>query len=120
MRPAHSFKSVDVLIMRQSLRKVAIFGEPFWFIGAKGNAAVALSAAVRIQKQERPNHVSIDLAMTAVLCLALEGHTPAAVLLSSALRKRSSFEPHCTMLSDAWLHSKTEKRPPNPARTKLQ
>ena len=105
VRPVHSFSNVDVLIARQFLRKVAIAGEPFWYLGAAGNAAVAMRVAVRIQSQQKPNLVTLDVAMTAVLCIALAGHEPAAVLLASALKRRSDIEPHCVALSDGWLAS---------------
>jgi len=110
-RPAHSFKDIDVVIARLFLRKSAIIGEPHWFLGAAGDAAVALGVAIRILRQERPNQVLLDLAMTAVLCVALEGHAPAALLLSSTLMRRSGIEAHCEVLSDTWLNAKPAKRP---------
>ncbi|MGZ5172239.1 MAG: hypothetical protein ACXWCY_32910 [Burkholderiales bacterium] len=103
-RPAHAFKEIDVVIARHFLRKSAIIGEPHWFLGATGDAAVALGVAIRIQRQGRPNQVLLDLAMTAVLCVALEGHTPAALLLSSSLKRRAGIEPLCEALSDTWLN----------------
>jgi hypothetical protein len=106
VRPAHAFKDIDVVIARHFLRKSAIIGEPYWFLGAAGDAAVALGVALRIQRQERQNLVSLDLAMTAVLCVALEGHTPAALLLSSSLQRRAGIEPLCEALSDTWLNVK--------------
>lgn len=115
VRPAHSFGLVDVLIARQFLRKIAIVGEPFWFLGASGNAAVAIRVAVRVQKQDRPNPTSLDAAMTAVLCIALAGHAPAVIFLSSALRQRSHVEPHCGVLSNTWLVLKSRKRLARPA-----
>jgi len=108
-RPAHAFKDIDVVIARHFLRKSAIIGEPHWFLGATGDAAVALGVATRIQRQERSNQVLVDLAMTAVLCVALEGHTPAALLLSSSLKRRSGIEPHCEALSDTWLNAKAAR-----------
>ena len=117
VRPAHSFGAIDVLIARQFLRKIAIVGEPFWFLGASGNAAVAIRVAVQIQKQDKLNPASLDAAMTAVLCIALAGHAPAAIFLSSALWRRSHVEPHCGALSNTWLAFKPRKRLPSPART---
>ena len=108
-RPAHAFKDIDVVIARHFLRKSAIIGEPHWFLGATGDAAVALGVALRIQRQERPNLVLLDLAMTAVLCVALEGHTPATLLLSSSLKRRAGIEPHCEALSDTWLNAKAAR-----------
>jgi len=103
VRPADAFRRMDVVIARHFLRKSAIIGEPFWFLGAAGDAAVALGVAGRIQRQGKLNLISLDLAMTAVLCVALEGHTPAALLLSSSLKQRASIEPLCEALSDTWL-----------------
>lgn len=110
-RPAHAFKEIDVVIARHFLQKSAIIGEPHWFLGAAGDAAVALGVAIRIQRLERPNLVLLDLAMTAVLCVALEGHTPAALLLSSSLERRAGIEPHCDALSDTWLNVKAFMKP---------
>jgi hypothetical protein len=103
VRPAHAFKDCDVFIARHFLRKSAILGEAHWFLGAAGDAPVAIGVANRIARRQRPNLVSLDLAMTAVLCVALEGDTAATLLLSAALKRRSDIDPLCGQLSDTWL-----------------
>jgi hypothetical protein len=109
-RPAHSFKDADVLIARRFLKKSAIIGEPHWFLGAEGDAAVALGVAMRIRRQQRSNLVSLDLAMTAVLCVALEGNAAAALLLSATLKRSSGTDRLHHVLSDSWLRNNLQRR----------
>jgi cardiolipin synthase len=46
------------------------------------------------------------LALSAVLACALEGDPASAILISSALRRRSKFDPSCRQLSLLWLVAK--------------
>jgi hypothetical protein len=103
VRAADEFKEVDVFIARRLLSKSAIIGEPHWFLGAAGDAAVAINVARRAQKHGGVSLVSLDVAMTAVLCIALEGDVAAALFLSAALKRRSDVDPPCGALSDSWL-----------------
>lgn len=103
VRPADNFKRPDVCIARRFLAKTAIVGEPYWFAGASGNAAVAINVARRVQRQGAASLVSIDVAMTAVLCIALEGSLTAALFLAAALKRRTHIDPRCAALSDSWL-----------------
>lgn len=102
-RPAHSFRDVDVIIARCIMKRSAIIGEPYWFLGANGDAAVALGVAMRIRRQRRSDLVTLDVAMTAVLCAALEGDPASALLLAATLKDRSDIDPLCHALSDSWL-----------------
>jgi hypothetical protein len=110
VRPSYAFKDSDVFVARHLLRKSAIIGEPYWFLGAAGDAPVAVGVAIRIERRRRPNLVSLDFAMTAVLCVALEGDTAAALLLSAALKRRSDIDPLCAALSDTWLTHGSRRR----------
>jgi hypothetical protein len=110
VRPAYAFRKHDVSIARQFLRKCAIIGEAHWFFGAAGNAPVAIGVATRIARRQKPNLLSLDVAMTAVLCVALEGDTAATLFLSSALERRSNIDPLCGPLSDTWLTNEFRMR----------
>jgi hypothetical protein len=101
VRSADAFVSVDVCIARHLLRRLAIAGEPHWFLGAAGDPAVAINVARRAQQQSA--RVSLDVAMTAVLCAALEGDVAAGLFLSATLKERSEIDPPCAALSDSWL-----------------
>ena len=114
-RAAHSFKSSDIAIARCFLRKSAIIGEPRWHLAAQGNAAIAIGVALRIRKQTT-NFISVDLAMTAVLCVALEGASAAAFLLASALESRTAIDPQGAALSMGWRsHGQSQCRSRNGA-----
>lgn len=110
-RPAYGFKGLEISIARRFLRDTGIMGEPHWYLGAAGDAAVAIGVAIRIRRQAAPlNLVSLDLAMTAVLCVALEGNAAAALLLSATLKARSTEDPTCVVLSESWLTEEFKKR----------
>jgi hypothetical protein len=110
MRAADEFKDVDVCIARHFLTRSAIIGEPHWFLGAAGDPAVAIGVALRIQRHRKETLVSLDLAMTAVMCVALEGDAAAALLLSATLKGRSGIDPLCDSLSDTWLTNELGRR----------
>lgn len=103
VRAPDDFKKVDVFVARHILRKSAIIGEPHWFLGAAGDAAIAINVARRAQTRDGVSLVSLDVAMTAVLCIALEGDVAAALFLSAALKRRSEFDSRCAALSDGWI-----------------
>lgn len=73
---------------------------------------MAIGVALRVQKRAGEKLVLIDVAMTAVLCCAVERDATAAMLLSGILKQRAATDPFCGDLSDSWL---TDKR-----RTRLQ
>lgn len=102
-RAADDFKKIDVFIARHFLQKSAIIGEPHWFLAAAGDSAVAVGVALRALKEGGNTQVSLDVAMTAVLCVALEGDPTAVVLMATALKRRSETDPPCSHLSDGWL-----------------
>src|SRR5579871_6088508 len=81
-RRAEDFKRSDVAIARSVLTRSAILGEPHWHLGARGDTAVAIGVALRARRQSGENLVVVDVAMTAVLCCAVEGDTTAGLLLS--------------------------------------
>lgn len=108
-RSADEFKKIDVVIARTVLTRTGIIGEPHWHLGAAGDPAVAIGVALRTQR--RPNSiVALDVAMTAVLCVALEGDLTAALILSAALRCRADIGAHCGAISDSWLAYRPNKR----------
>lgn len=101
-RPAH-FKEVDIYIARHVLTKSAIIGESHWHLGAAGNLAIAINVARRANKKRGGSLVSVDVAMTAVLCLALEGNVEAKLFLAAILHQRSEVDQVSGELSDGWL-----------------
>jgi hypothetical protein len=101
-RRPERFKEVDIYIARYVLTKCAIIGEPHWHIGAAGNPAIAINVARRAHK--RHSRISLDLAMTAVLCVALDGNVEAKLFLSAILHQRSEIDRIAGELSDRWLN----------------
>lgn len=109
-RSADEFNKIDVAIARAVLTRSAIIGEPHWHLGAAGDPAVAIGVALRVQKRSGEKLILLDVAMTAVLCCAVEGDATAAVLLSGILKQRSASDPFYANLSDTWLVNKRRKR----------
>lgn len=101
-RPEH-FKEVDIYIARHVLTKSAIIGESHWHLGAAGNLAIAINVAHRANKKRGGSLVSVDVAMTAVLCIALEGNVEAKLFLAAILHQRSEIDQVFGELSDRWL-----------------
>jgi hypothetical protein len=102
-RPAQAFEYDEILVLRGILKKSAIIGEPFWFLAARGDPAVAIGVALRLRRQGTGNPVAFDLAMSAVLCASLEDNAAAALLLSATLKCRVPIDAACDELSDSWL-----------------
>jgi hypothetical protein len=102
-RPAQSFKRCDVVAARRVLMKSAIIGEPDWLRGVRGDAPTTLGIALRVRREKGPGCVCFDLAMTAVLCVAVEGNAAAALLLSAALKAIATSDPSADPLSSSWL-----------------
>jgi hypothetical protein len=100
LRRADEFTKADIGIARHILKKTAVIGEPHWFLGAAGDIAVAMNVAHRALK--RDGHILLDVAMTAVLCIALEGNVAAALFLSATLKRQPEHDPSRT-LADSWL-----------------
>jgi hypothetical protein len=92
--------------IREALLGTEIYGEPDWSRAILGEAAVAIRVAVEQMKTRKITATEIDLALSAVLACALEGDPASAILISSALRRRSKCDPPCRLLSLLWLVSK--------------
>jgi hypothetical protein len=92
--------------IREALLGTEIYGEPDWSRAILGDAAVAIRVAVEQMKACKITAIEIDLALSAVLACALEGDAASAILISSALRRRSKCDPPCRLLSLLWLVSK--------------
>src|SRR6185312_3536221 len=114
-RRAEEFKRTDCAIARGVLTRSAILGEPHWHLAAHGDTAVAIGVALRVQKRSGENLILVDVAMTAVLCCAVEGDATAALLLSATLKRRADKYARFNGLSDSWLVYSAKKR-----RQKLQ
>jgi hypothetical protein len=92
--------------IREALLGTEIPGTMDWSRAIHGDAAVAIRIAVEQMKLRTITAVEVDLALSAVLACALEGDPASAIVISSALRRRSSCEPPCKLLSDLWLVAK--------------
>lgn len=96
----------DVGRLRKCLLDTTLPSEPDWKRAILGDVAVAIAIAVRQLKFHRITDPEIDLALSAVLACAIEGDAAAAVLVSSALRRRSKKFKRCHWLSLLWLTAK--------------
>jgi hypothetical protein len=96
----------DVSRLRKTLLGTSIRSEPDWNRAILGDAAVAIGIAVRQLKFHKITAPEVDLALSAVLACALEGNAAAAILISSALRRRSKKFRRCFQLSLLWLEAK--------------
>jgi hypothetical protein len=92
--------------IREALLGTEIHGEPDWPRAILGEAAVAIRVAVGQMKVRKITAAEVDLALSAVLACALEGDPASAILISSALRRRSKCDPPCKHLSLLWLVAK--------------
>lgn len=92
--------------IREALIGTEIHGEPDWHRAILGEAAVAIRIAVKQMKERKITATEIDLALSAVLACALEGEPASAILISSALRRRSKCDRSCRNLSLLWLVAK--------------
>lgn len=92
--------------IREALLGTEIHGEPDWSRAILGDAAVAIRVAVGQMKVRKITATEVDLALSAVLACALEGDPASAILISSALRRRSKFDLTCRHLSLLWLVAK--------------
>ena len=92
--------------IRAVLLGTEIPGEPDWSRAILGDAAVAIRVAVAQMKVRKITATEVDLALSAVLACALEADPASAILISSALRRRSKLDPSCRLLSLLWLVAK--------------
>jgi hypothetical protein len=92
--------------IREALLGTEIPGTMDWFRAIHGDAAIAIRVAVEQMKLRSITAVEVDLALSAVLACALEGDPASAIVISSALRRRSKCEPPCKLLSELWLVAK--------------
>jgi hypothetical protein len=89
--------------IRKALLGTDIPEETEWFSAILGEAAVAIRIAVEQMKMRKITDPEVDLSLSAVLACALEGEPASAVVISSALRRRSKLDPPCKALSLLWL-----------------
>ena len=92
--------------MREALLNTEVHGDPEWFRAVLGDAAIAIRIAVEQLKVRKITDTEVDLALSAVMACALEGEPTSAILISSALRRRSKCDPSCMDLSLLWLVAK--------------
>lgn len=92
--------------IREALLGTEIHGEPDWPRAILGDAAIAIRIAVGQMQARTITATEVDLALSAVLACALEGEPASAIVISSALRRRSKCDPSCRNLSLLWLVAK--------------
>lgn len=71
-----------------------------------GDPATAIGIAVRQLKVYGMTSSVVDDAVSAVLCVAIEGDGAARTLVESALRRRRKIDPRCDELVLAWHAAK--------------
>jgi hypothetical protein len=98
-----AFSRKDVNHIRRAMIGTEIAEEQDWRRAILGDAPIAIGIAVRQLKAKPISALEIDLALSAVLCCGLEGNAASAILISSALRRRSKIDPPCRPLSLLWL-----------------
>jgi hypothetical protein len=104
-RRPDAFSRRDVQRIRRALIGTEILGEPDWRSAILGNAPIAIGIAVRQLKSTRIGAPEVDLSLSAVLCCAIEGNAASAMVISSALRRRSKIDARCKALTNVWLIS---------------
>jgi hypothetical protein len=92
--------------LREAVLGTEISGQPDWSRAILGDADVAIRVAVGQMKVRKITAAEVDLALSAVLACALEGDPASAIVISSALRRRSKCDPSCGSLSERWLVAK--------------
>jgi hypothetical protein len=92
--------------IRKTLLGTEIQGEPEWPRAILGEPSIAIRIAVEQMKTHKITAFEVDLALSAVLACALEGEPASAIVISSALRRRSKCDPSCRNLSLLWLVAK--------------
>jgi hypothetical protein len=90
----------------EALAGTEIHGEPDWLRAIQGDAVVAVRVAANQLKVCKIGAGEIDVALSAVLACALRGDPASAILISSALRRRSKRDSYCIRLSLLWLIAK--------------
>ncbi|WP_424628459.1 hypothetical protein [Bradyrhizobium sp. SYSU BS000235] len=89
--------------IREALLGTEIHGEYDWNRAILGDPAVAIGIAVKQMSERKITASEVDLSLSAVLACALEGDPASAIVISSALRRRSKCDPPCRHLSLLWL-----------------
>jgi hypothetical protein len=102
-RRPDSLSRKDVNRIRWAMIGSEIGGEPHWRRAILGSAPAAISIAVRQLKLRPIDAPEVDLALSALLCCAIEGCMPSAIVISSALSRRAEIDAQCETLSDLWL-----------------
>ncbi len=92
--------------IRKALLGTEVPEELDWSRAILGDAAIAIRIAVEQMKVRKITATEVDLSLSAVLACALEGEPASAIVISSALRRRSKLDPSCKTLSLLWLVAK--------------
>lgn len=98
----------DVRILRTLLLRTDTVADLDWLKAATGDAAAAIGVAVRAMQTVGMTNPAVDVALSAVLCCALEGDPAAPAVIRSALNRRSRFDPRCADLSRIWRRIGTD------------
>ena len=101
-RKPQSFGGPDVKAIRAALLRMRIPGESDWLWAVTGDPATAIGIAVRQLQAYGMTSPIVDAAVSAVLCVAIEGNRAAPAVVESALRRRQKIDPLCAELILAW------------------
>lgn len=112
-RAPYSILPRDTRHIRKILQGPIVIADIDWFDAIAGDPSAAIAVAVRQLKFNKITATTVDLALSAVLCCALEGDRAASVVISSALRRRSRIDPSCQSLSQQWLAHSRNRSPPS-------
>lgn len=96
----------QIRAIREALIGTELQGQPDWNRAILGDPAIAIGIAVKQMSERAITASEVDLSLSAVLACALEGDPASAIVISSALRRRSKCDPPCRQLSLLWLIAK--------------
>ncbi len=101
LRP-EDFGRSDVRAIRAILLRTSISAELDWLRAVTGDPATAIGIAVRQLNAYGMTCPIIDVALSAVLCCAIEGDGASQSVVESALRRRHNLDPSCAELIVSW------------------
>ena len=87
--------------LRRHLVELGILGDEDWPRAARGDAAAAIAVAIRVIWNPSASRDLLDIAMSAVVVVALDGDAAARDVLAHALRRRIGTT-RANELADKW------------------
>lgn len=97
---AEAFRPSDIRIIRRAMRLSCGLDDPRWIEAMRGDASSAIGLAVKTFRGADDR--TTDLAMSALVCCALEGNPSAVIVIAAALRRRVATDPTAGALETSW------------------